>query len=92
MTQENQIGARKDQIAAQIDQIASQIDMSRVVYIKEVLAKDLPKPLAEALPQDIKMPLFAIYAADGTPLSLAQNREMANSAARENNLEPLSVH
>ncbi len=68
------------------------IDTSRFVYIKEVLAEDLPKPIADNLPPDIETPLYAIYAADGTPLSIAQNREVATAMVRQNNLEPLSIH
>lgn len=66
--------------------------MSRIVYIKEVLASDLPKSLTDSLPQDMNTPLFAIYSSDGEPLSLAQNRKMADAAARHYNLEPFSVH
>jgi hypothetical protein len=36
--------------------------------------------------------LHAIYAADGTPLMVAADRDLAFAAVRQNNLQPASVH
>ena len=36
--------------------------------------------------------VFAIYAADGTQLGVCPTREVAFVAARQHDLEPLSVH
>ena len=36
--------------------------------------------------------LFAIHAADGTPLALAADRSAADALVRQNDLEPQSVH
>ena len=35
---------------------------------------------------------WAIFAADGSAIGVAPNRDMAFAAARQNDLEPLSVH
>ena len=35
---------------------------------------------------------YAIHAADGTQIAVADQREMAIAAARQQHLEPLSVH
>lgn len=35
---------------------------------------------------------FAIHGADGTPLALAANRDLAFAVVRQNELEPVSVH
>lgn len=35
---------------------------------------------------------YAIHAADGTPLTVLTEREVAFAAARQHELEPLSVH
>ncbi len=35
---------------------------------------------------------WAIYAADGSGIGVAPERELAFAAARQNDLEPLSVH
>ena len=64
--------------------------MNRLVYVKEISASDLPKELTQNLDQNT--PLYAICAADGTPMSIVDNRDVAFSGARENNFEPVSVH
>ena len=35
---------------------------------------------------------FSIHAADGTPIKLLADHDLARDAVRRNNLEPLSVH
>jgi hypothetical protein len=35
---------------------------------------------------------FAIHGADGTPLALAADRDLAFAVVRQNELEPVSVH
>jgi hypothetical protein len=35
---------------------------------------------------------WAIFAADGSAIGIAPDRDMAFAAARQNDLEPLSVH
>jgi hypothetical protein len=35
---------------------------------------------------------YAIHAADGTPLTVAPNRDTALAIVRQNDLEPLSAH
>jgi hypothetical protein len=35
---------------------------------------------------------FAIHAADGTPMAVLDDRNVAHAAVRQHDLEPLSVH
>ena len=35
---------------------------------------------------------FAIHAADGTPMAVVPNRDVAEAAIRQHDLEPVSVH
>ncbi len=35
---------------------------------------------------------YAIHAADGTPITVMDNRDVAMAAVRQNGLEPASVH
>jgi len=35
---------------------------------------------------------YAVHAADGSPLAVLANRDLAFAAARQNELEPVSVH
>jgi hypothetical protein len=44
----------------------------------------------EGLPDGIK--IFAVHAADGTPLALTDTHFAAIENAKEHNLEPVSVH
>lgn len=37
-------------------------------------------------------PAFAVHGADGRPLVVTTNREVAFAVTRQNDLEPLSVH
>ncbi len=37
-------------------------------------------------------PAFSIHAADGSPLSVLAERDIAFAAVRQNDMEPLSVH
>ena len=37
-------------------------------------------------------PVYAIHAADGSQLALAQNREVGIAAMRQHDLEPVSLH
>ena len=67
-------------------------DSSRIVYIKEIMADNLPKDIAETLPFDHKKPLYAICSAEGVPLSIVDSRANAFEGARQYNLEPYSVH
>mgnify|MGYP002623649995 FL=1 len=68
------------------------------VYIREIDAGIVRQELARALPSDAEVALdpearfFAVYAADGTRIALADSHHAAVEAARENALLPVSVH
>lgn len=64
----------------------------KLVYIREVLAGDLRGEVEgiEDMPADAK--LFAVHAADGTPMALLDERDAAFDAAREFEYEPVCVH
>lgn len=52
--------------------------MNNVVFIRDVPLEDKP--------------LFGVFAADGTQIAYAYSRDEAQVWARQNELEPLSVH
>lgn len=64
----------------------------KVAYIK-TLRRDEAHRLFPAL-DDLtgESPLYSLHAADGTPLMLTDSRAEALADARDNDLEPLSVH
>jgi hypothetical protein len=64
----------------------------KLVYVREVLAGELSQTVEglSGLPRDMK--LYAVHAADGTPMAIVDNRETAFAGARQNDFEPVSVH
>jgi hypothetical protein len=67
---------------------------NKTVYVRGVLARSLkaegllPK---EAAVEEEKM-LYAVHAADGTPLAIVDSRDMAFTGARQYDMDPVSVH
>ncbi|MBL8783222.1 MAG: DUF1150 domain-containing protein [Alphaproteobacteria bacterium] len=77
----------------------SQEEVSRIigpntVYVREVDAEELKGlgviPIDAPIPK--KQKFFALHASDGRRVAVLDNRDMAFSAAREHELEPVSVH
>jgi len=54
------------------------LGMQDVAYVKRVQAAEGPA--------------YAVHAADGTPLGVMPDREVAFAAVRQHGLEPVSVH
>lgn len=64
----------------------------KIAYIRSLKAaeaKDLFPDLPEVAPD---LQLWALLAADGTPIMLSDSREAAVMNAHENDLEPVSLH
>ena len=63
-----------------------------VAYIRELLSEQAQQlyPSLEEMPKGIKV--FVVYAADGTPIALADSRTAAVGNALENDLHPVSIH
>ncbi|WP_405405639.1 DUF1150 family protein [Paracoccus sp. Ld10] len=62
----------------------------QTVYIRQVAAATLPRDVQEQLP-GVQV-LYAVHDTDGERLALVQNRALAFTLARENELRPVSVH
>ena len=66
----------------------------RIAYVKTVRSEDVGAMFPDA--EMPKMPpgqiLFALHAADGTPIMLTDSREAAVANAWQNELETVSVH
>jgi hypothetical protein len=64
----------------------------RIAYVKAIQSEDVRKlfPQAPAIQPGIK--LFALHAADGTPIMLTDSREAAVANAWSQELETVSVH
>ena len=63
---------------------------SGIVYIKSVLAADLPDDMREQI-GDLET-LFSVHNAEGEQLALVANRKLAFHLARENDMTPVTVH
>ena len=65
-------------------------DGRRIVYVKEVDVADLPEEVrAEAGGLEH---LYAVHASDGQQIALVADRRMAFVLARQNDLDPVTVH
>ncbi len=69
----------------------------RLVYIRQVIARDVLDELMDDdgvhvidIPEDT--PLYAVHAADGERIALVGDRALAFAAARQHEMNPVSVH
>ncbi|MAQ39114.1 hypothetical protein AXZ77_2109 [Thioclava sp. ES.031] len=61
-----------------------------IVYVREVAVVDLPEEIRAEL-DDVDH-LYAVHDSDGERLALVKDRKLAFSLARQNDLDPVSVH
>jgi len=84
-------------LADHVAPVMSQIELARlggghVAYIKTLSSDDAKRmfPAIEGLPPGIN--LYALHAADGTPIALTDTRQAALSHAMDGELEVASLH
>ncbi len=66
---------------------------NRLVYVRQVAADELAT--LEEVPDDFKRDgskLYSVHAYDGTRMAVLDDREAAFAAARQFEMEPVSVH
>src|SRR5690348_15228215 len=70
----------------------AQLGDGRLAYVKTIRSEDVANlfPQAPKIAPGIR--LFALHAADGTPIMLTDTREAAVANAWSQELEPVSVH
>ena len=61
-----------------------------IVYVKPILVAELPDEVRKQVGDMSEV--YAVHNAAGEQLALVANRKMAFHLARENNLEPVTVH
>jgi hypothetical protein len=64
----------------------------RIAYVKAIRSEDVAKMFPQAGQIAPGMQLFALHAADGTPIMLTDSREAAVANAWSQELEAVSVH
>ena len=70
----------------------AQLGGGKIAYIKAVRSEDVPAMFPQAPQLQPGMQLFALHAADGTPMMLTDSREAAIASAWSQELETVSVH
>ncbi len=64
----------------------------RLAYVKAIRSEDVAEMFPQAPQIAPGVTLFALHAADGTPIMLTDSRESAIASAWSNELEAVSVH
>jgi hypothetical protein len=66
-------------------------DESRaIVYVRPVKVDDLPEEMREQIGDATT--IYAVHSVDGERLALVRDRKLAFMLARQNNMEPVTVH
>ena len=68
----------------------SHFDTDDLVYIKTVAVTELPLDLQRHVGPD--KTLYAVHKADGERVAVVENRALAYSLARDNDLTPMTLH
>ena len=68
----------------------SHFDTDDLVYIKTVAVSELPLDLQRQVGPD--KTLYAVHKADGVRVAVVENRALAYSLARDNDLTPMTLH
>lgn len=68
----------------------SHFDTDDLVYIKTVAVTELPLDLQRQVGPD--KTLYAVDKADGERVAVVENRALAYSLARDNDLTPMTLH
>ena len=64
----------------------------KIAYVKAILSEDVHSLYPQAPEMQPGMQLFALHAADGTPILVTDSREAAIANAMTHELETVSVH
>jgi hypothetical protein len=64
----------------------------KIAYVKPITPADVKRLFPQAPDLEPGAKLFALHAADGTPIVITDSRESAVANAWSHELEPVSVH
>ncbi len=64
----------------------------KIAYVKTIRSEDVSSLFPQVPEMQPGLTLFALHAADGTPIMLTDSREAAVANAWSNELETVSVH
>jgi len=64
--------------------------MGEVAYVRELPAQEVEQLIGQKIDADPATPLFCLYLADGTPVSVSDSREAAIANAFEHDLAAIN--
>jgi hypothetical protein len=70
----------------------AQLGGGQIAYVKAIRSEDVPTLFPQVPEIQPGLKLFALHAADGTPIMLTDSREAAVANAWSHELETVSVH
>ena len=70
----------------------AQLGDGQLAYVREIRSEDIAKQFPQVPEMQPGLVLFALHAADGTPIMLTDTREAAIANAWSQELEAVSVH
>ena len=73
-------------------EVLAHLGDGRIAYVKPIRSEDLQKLFPQAPEIAPGTMLFALHAADGTPIMITDSREAAVANAWSNELQTVSVH
>jgi len=85
----NQMNSRSPNISLEA---LAHLGDGQIAYVKTIRSEDVPTLFPQAPEIAPGLQLFALHAADGTPIMLTDSREAAIAHAWSHELETVSVH
>jgi len=84
-------GTKMKRIEITVENLAHLGD-GEIAYVKAIRSEDVPALFPKVPEIQPGLKLFALHAADGTPIMLTDSREVAIANAMSQQLETVSVH
>jgi hypothetical protein len=85
-------GRHKDLGADISAEALAQLGDGEIAYVRTIRSEDVPVLFPQAPDIEPGIELFALHAADGTPIMLTDSFEAAVAGAQSNELQTVSVH
>ena len=82
----------KELAAGMSAEALAQLGDGEIAYVRTVRSEDVPVLFPQAPDIEPGLELFALHAADGTPIMLTDSFEAAVAGAQSNELQTVSVH
>ncbi len=89
MTEDNVLNSTAVQITPEA---LAHLGEGQIAYVKQIRSEDVPGLFPQAPQMTPGLKLFALHAANGTPIMLTDSREAAIANAWSNELQAVSVH